>query len=199
MVPSVSPEGPESIPMDDNPITTDRLILRPLAPSHGDDVFALLSDPAVFPWATPSTREQSDVWLKTKLESKKTINYVVCLPGSAKDSEEVIGVLGAHNIPELGYLFKPHTWGKGYATEALKAWTQWYWKKFSDGHPILDPEEKLYLKALTGPGGDSSRNVLRKCGFKWYGEKELSEEEKKEAEKGKRVVLEEFRMTKPEV
>jgi len=32
---------------------------------------------------------------------------------------------------------------------------------------VLDEEEKGYLKAVTGPGREGSRGVLRKYGFKW--------------------------------
>ena len=76
---------------------------------------------------------------------------------------QVIGLVGAHHVPEIGYMFFPEYWGKGYATEALKAWMEWYWKAY----PRKD-EAGEYLKALTGPEATSSRRVLKKSGFTWW-------------------------------
>ena len=74
-----------------------------------------------------------------------------------------------------------------------------YWKSYPDGHPVLHGDEREYLKAVTGPGGDGSRAVLRKCGFRWFREEEVSDERKGAKEKGLRVVLEEFRIARPSV
>lgn len=175
-------------------ITTQRLLLRPLRSSDGDSVFAIRSDPRVLYWTTPDTREKCDEWLKTRLESPKTIIHTVSL---LDEEDQVIGLTGAHTIPELGYTFHPSSWDKGYGTESLKAWIKWYWNKFPDGHPTLDEEENQYLKALTGKENEASMNVMKKCGFKWYAEKELSEEDKAPREKGMRVVLQEFRVQRP--
>ena len=76
---------------------------------------------------------------------------------------EVIGLVGAHQVPEIGYMFLPEHWGKGYATEAMRAWMGWYWKVY----PGNDKEGE-YLKAVTGPEAVSSRRVLQKCGFTWW-------------------------------
>ena len=54
-------------------------------------------------------------------------------------------------------------------------------------------------KAVTGPGGEASRGVLKKCGFRWFGEEEVCNERKGAKEKGLRVVLEEFRLARPGV
>ena len=74
-----------------------------------------------------------------------------------------------------------------------------YWERYPDGHPVLHEDERAYLKAVTGPDGEGSRGVLRKCGFRWFGEDEVCDERKGAKEKGLRVVLEEFRLAKPDV
>lgn len=72
-----------------------------------------------------------------------------------------------------------------------------YWRKYPDGHPVLEGEERGYLKAVTGPGGEGSRGVLRKCGFRWWGEEEVGDDRKGAKERGERIVLEEVRMMRP--
>ena len=74
-----------------------------------------------------------------------------------------------------------------------------YWQVYADRHPALEENERGYLKAMTGPGGEGSRAVLRKCGFKWFGEEEMDDERKGAKEKGMKVVLQEFRLVRPGV
>ena len=180
-------------------ITTERLLLRPLSPADSQGVFAIRSDPRVFYWTEPDTREQSDGWIKARLENDMSMCYTVSpLPSTDDPSPSIIGLTGAHCLPEIGYVFAPTAWGQGYATEALKAWIHMYWQKYADGYPALPEDKRAYLKAVTGPGGDGSRGVLRKCGFRWFSEEE-SGDERKEAKEDSTVVLQEFRLARPSI
>lgn len=190
-------------------IQTERLLLRPLSPTDSDSVYAIRSDPRVLYWTDPETRDKSEKWLKLRLESEKSITYTVSLLPSQSSlptvnpeqsdmhERQIIGLTGAHSLPEIGYIFHPSFWGHGYATEALGAWIDMYWQRYPEGHPVLDGEEKGYLKAVTGPGGGGSRAVLRKCGFKCWGEEEVVDERLGAKEKGMSVVLQEFRLQRP--
>lgn len=76
-----------------------------------------------------------------------------------------------------------------------------YWGRYGGegegAHPALEGPEREYLKAVTGPGGEGSRGVLRKCGFLFHGEEEVEDERKGRKEVGMRVVLQEFRLARP--
>lgn len=89
------------------------------------------------------------------------------------DPGRVIGVVGVFfsEPPECGYMFRTETWGRGYGTEALRAWLNIYWalprkevmlEDKDGGNEATEPE---YLLAKTAPANIGSRKVLAKCGF----------------------------------
>lgn len=179
-------------------ITTERLLLRPLSHSDSQAVFEIRSDPKVFYWTEPDTREKSGEWLKTRLGSERSMVYTVSpLPSSENPSPQVIGLAGSSDLPEVGHVFRPSSWGHGYATEALKAWIQMYWQRYADGHPGLDGDDKVYLKARTGSENDGSRGVLRKCGFELFKEEEVDDERPGAKENNLKALMLWFRLARP--
>ena len=62
-------------------------------------------------------------------------------------------------VPEIGYWLGTRYWGKGYATEAVRALID---HAFTD----LDHQALQSCVRVTNPG---SRRVLEKCGFQWTG------------------------------
>ena len=135
--------------------------------------------------STPETElRQSEKWIQKLLANPLCFNFSIeLLPtaetqtpenghqGSANGNQaKVIGLCGGHSLPEIGYIFDPSLWGRGYATEALKAFLEVYWEKWPDGHPLLEGEEGNYLKAITGKDGHASMAVLKKCGFEFWRE-----------------------------
>jgi RimJ/RimL family protein N-acetyltransferase len=76
---------------------------------------------------------------------------------------QVMGACGFTQVdrhpPEIGYWLGTKFWGKGYATEAVRAVIDY---AFTD----LDCEALQASARVTNP---ASRRVLEKCGFQWTG------------------------------
>jgi ribosomal-protein-alanine N-acetyltransferase len=103
------------------------LRLEPQVAAHADEMFAVLSDPAIYEYENEPP--QSVEWLReryTKLESRRSrdgseqwLNWVVRLP-----TEEPIGyvqaTLSADRSAGIAYVFGSRHWGKGYASEAVR-------------------------------------------------------------------------------
>lgn len=109
--------------MRDTPtLTTDRLLLRPMAVSDAVELHAMYSHPdAMRYWHTPahlSVNETREL-LERQLASP-AIQWTVCLRGSGKPIG-VVGYLGNEGVPGMGYIFHPDYWRKGYAAEAVRA------------------------------------------------------------------------------
>jgi ribosomal-protein-alanine N-acetyltransferase len=69
----------------------------------------------------------------------------------------IIGSIGSARENEIGYMFHPAYWGKGYATEAIIGFLKKYFEML--------PGEK-YVIAKTDVSNSGSRRVLEKSGFK---------------------------------
>lgn len=146
---------------------TERLRMRPFKKDDAQLIFMLDSDPAVMQYLG------GDV-MKAPEEAKKVIDYlleqyqqfgIARYAVELKSSGEFIGWAGLKymdqelnghiNFYDLGYRFCSAHWGKGYATEAAKAWLD-----YADGEGRLSP-----VSAYISAGHLASQNVLIKCGF----------------------------------
>jgi RimJ/RimL family protein N-acetyltransferase len=87
-------------------------------------------------------------------------------PSGDAASGETIGFIGLFRPPACGYLLDEPYWGKGYATESLKAFVRKYWEYFPEGAPNLKPEDRNILLAGVFAGNRASENVLKKAGFR---------------------------------
>jgi RimJ/RimL family protein N-acetyltransferase len=63
------------------------------------------------------------------------------------------------SIPDLGYWLGAAYWGKGYATEAVRALIDYAFGAL--GHDALHAGARV--------SNPASRRVLQKCGFQWTG------------------------------
>ncbi|KAI4716655.1 acyl-CoA N-acyltransferase [Aureobasidium sp. EXF-10727] len=143
------------------PIVTERLILRQIRPSDSDAVFAFMSLASVMRYTSraPLTQvHQATTYLSERTEGPNIYNFAVCL----KDpTNTVIGLLGSPSYPEIGYLFSPAHAGKGYATEALLAFTPALF--------AVMPMEQTFAEAHVDPENVASLKLLERCGWQRWG------------------------------
>lgn len=107
-------------------------------------------------WSTlpHETIEQSREWLRSMIEAPpdESDDFIVTLEG------RVVGKLGAWRLPEIGYLFDPSVWGRGYAFEALTGFIAH--RRRGGG---------TELTADTDPANLASRRLLLRAGFEETG------------------------------
>lgn len=102
-------------------LRTDRLVLRR---PRSDDVaamHAILRDPlAMRYWSTlPHTMiAETEAWIAKTIDA---INAGECDDFFVEREGLLIGKAGLWHSNEIGFLFSPSVWGKGYAREALQA------------------------------------------------------------------------------
>jgi RimJ/RimL family protein N-acetyltransferase len=111
------------------PMHTERLLLEPLGPRHAEEMFPVLSDPAIYQWldyGAPASVEYLRA-LYARLEAGRSpdgsevwLNFLVRLNGG-----QAIGYVQATVYPcrktYVGYVLASAYWGRGYAAEAMTA------------------------------------------------------------------------------
>lgn len=150
-------------------LTTERLVLRrarieDVAPMH-----RIMSDPlAMRYWSTlpHDSLTQTAEWIGSMLDPPPgNDDFIVTLDG------QPIGKMGAWQLPDFGYLLDPAQWGRGYASEALGAFTA---HRRRAGSPFLtadtDPRNHASIRLLERHGfartGRAERNWL--IGGEWF-------------------------------
>ena len=109
-------------------IRAGRIVLEPQTASHAEEMFAVLSDPAIYEYENEPPA--SVAWLQErfkKLETRRSadgkehwLNWVIRLPASG-----LIGYVQATVHPEgraaIAYVLASRFWGRGLAYEAVHA------------------------------------------------------------------------------
>lgn len=153
--------------MVDTPITTERLVLEPITKDHIPFFTALYMNPDVVagwgevPYEGKRQQDLVDRLLR-RWRPDNFCQYVV----RERGSNELVGVIGMRpteeiGCGELGYLFSPHVWGKGYATEAGTACVGWAFEDLK--------LEKVVANGLSNP---ASMRVMEKLQFAVTSEQE---------------------------
>ena len=109
-------------------IRTERLVLEPQTASHAEEMFAVLSDPAIYEYENAAPRSLE--WLRerfARLETRRSadgtqhwLNWVIRIPGSG-----LIGYVQATVHPDgraaIAYELASRFWGRGFARAAVEA------------------------------------------------------------------------------
>lgn len=144
-------------------LETERLLLRPFCREDAEQVFECWEcDPDVAKymfWSSHNDIGKTREWISFEIEridSDSWFRWAVIL----KDTDELMGTgllyfEKEYDLFEIGYNFGKKYWGKGYATEAMRA--------------VIDfSKNTLGLKELVGRYAKENRasgNVMRKLGF----------------------------------
>jgi len=157
-------------------LETKRLILRPLTKADVDLGFELLTDPAVTKYAGRThTREEVveqmptavrrcaggaiGIWCVSDRSTGEKLGTAILLPLPIDEDDTDWDLVQGDALPdaeiEVGYMFKPSAWGKGYATEACTRLLRF----------AFEETELEEVVAVTAPENEPSQNVLRKSGM----------------------------------
>lgn len=147
-------------------IKTQRLILRPLEKSDVEALQKIANNKKIWENLTdafphPYTIESAKQWVELNQKKEIQDNFAI------KTKDELIGMIGydkKKDIVETGYWIGEKYWGKGYATEALNAFTQY----------LINERKIKKIKAKVFTHNPASGRVLEKCGYKKQEETETT-------------------------
>ena len=149
-------------------LTSPRLTLRTLMESDFDEVHAYSTNPEVvkfMQWG-PNTEEQTRNFMKIVLahqseEPRHTYDFAVLLKDSAEFLGSITLRLNKDNplLGEIGYVYNPRAWGKGYASEAAEAVIRFAFDKLN----------MQKVSATCDPLNFGSARVLQKGGMRLEG------------------------------
>ena len=143
-------------------IRTERLVLEPQTASHAEEMFELLSDPAIYEYENAPPRSLE--WLRerfAKLETRCSaegtehwLNWVIRIPGSG-----LIGYVQATVYPDgraaIAYELASRFWGRGLARAAVEAMVP----------ALVDDYGVRRLSAVFKRRNDRSQRLLERLGF----------------------------------
>lgn len=167
-------------------IQTNRLLLRPFAPTDLEALHALRRLPEFMAESTLGKADTDISETQTALDD--LLRGPHCMLGIfLLETGELIGDGGVHTVrgsalgwPEIGYKLHPARWGCGYATEALAGFLDAWWAlpreeaeimvhpgTLGEGGEMVVVREHVVAEIAAYNGG--SRRVLEKLGFKHAG------------------------------
>jgi RimJ/RimL family protein N-acetyltransferase len=143
-------------------LETERLTLRTPRLEDADVIAVLANDRRIGENTAhiphPYRRVDAEKFIVSANRAEDEVTFLITL-----EDATVIGACGIAlregPAPELGYWLGVPYWGRGFATEAVRAVIDY---AFAD----LDHESLQAGTRVTNPG---SRRVLEKCGFQWTG------------------------------
>lgn len=103
-------------------------------------------------------RDQGQRWLSARALGPNVFNFIL-----RDHSSAVVGICGSFHWPEFGYLVKKSRSGKGYATEAVRAFIPAYFERVPSLNAGIGGYD--YLEAVLDIENVASQRVLTKCNF----------------------------------
>ncbi|MCL2481682.1 MAG: GNAT family N-acetyltransferase [Spirochaetaceae bacterium] len=152
-------------------IKTERVLIRNLVKSDAEDYFQIFGNPVIAKYDdfSPITREEAD-------ENINDIIIAYCNNGHEKEfgvelqaENKIIGVLylkEEDSYFSTGYHFNEEYHGKGFATEAVKAFIDYLEKNYSKE-----------IRAIVDPLNERSIELLKKLSFIFLEEKKTKKED----------------------
>ena len=151
------------------PLTTERLKLRPLHPEDADAIHRLVNDWEVVRMLAqlpfPYPRDLADKWIGSTLDQIESgTGYHLAITGQEAGREMLIGCIGLRldltpRVGSLGYWIGRRFWGHGVATEAAARLSRWALAN-------LDLDR---LEANVAVDNPASSAVLRRAGYREIG------------------------------
>lgn len=143
-------------------LTTSRLLIRPFEATDGPGLHAYLSRPEAVAYEPYPVQSPAECEAEARRRADDADFLAVCLAGSG----ELVGNLYFHPEQplewltyELGYVFHPDHWGRGYASEAVRA--------------LLDAAFEGWgvrrVVARCNPANTASWRLLERVGFRREG------------------------------
>ncbi|KAL8400129.1 hypothetical protein RB594_000510 [Gaeumannomyces avenae] len=166
-------------------VVTERLVLRALRAEDLNAVHVLRTQPEVMVWTSTGRGDKDMAETQHKLDNYlppndvETFNCAICW----RETGELIGMGGSW--PELGYTIRKEFWGRGLATELVRAFLEAYVmlpraraQIRVDRRSVVavtagqqEPvEAREVLVALVETPNERSHGVLRKCGLERFSE-----------------------------
>ena len=155
------------MPLPTPTLRTARLLLRPFAESDAGAIYDLLSNARVLrywdspPWTDRSRAAEFLAACRKVEEEGSGARFAI----ETRDNNEFVGWCSMfrwtpiYRSLGIGYCFDEPAWGKGYATEAVRAMLQW-------GYGALDLNR---VDAELDTRNAASARVLEKLGFEREG------------------------------
>ena len=142
-------------------IETARLRVRRIGPEDVNAMFEVYGDAEAMRWVddgSPITRAECEDWIRVTRKNYEVGGYGM-FALLDHESSEIIGFCGlvhpgGQTGVEIKYALKREFWGKGLATEAVKALLAWGADCFGINHVIatVDPENKASQRVLLKAG-----------------------------------------------
>jgi ribosomal-protein-alanine N-acetyltransferase len=149
-------------------LETERLLLRPLELSDAEAMFIMDNNPNVhkYLWQKPTQTIEETISIIEYVQSQYKKNNIGRFATILKETGEFIGWTGIKyiddhiengnsNFFDYGYRLHESHWGKGYATEATKAWLDY-------GFNQMKIE---IMNAYTHVNNGASNHILLKAGM----------------------------------